>query len=75
VQTLTLRCSDFVMAEQAIGASTTRIILRYLLPNVAGPLCSVLSMDIPVVIMLEVGLNYLNLGGATADAVLGQCAL
>ena len=61
-QTLTLRGSDFVMAEQAIGASTTRIILRHLLPNVVGPLCIVLSMDIPVVIMLEAGLSYLNLG-------------
>lgn len=61
-QTLTLRGSDFVMAEQAIGASTPRIILRHLLPNVVGPLCIVLSMDIPVVIMLEAGLSYLNLG-------------
>lgn len=61
-QTLALRGSDFVMAEQAIGASTTRIILRHLLPNVMGPLYIVLSMDIPVVIMLEAGLSYLNLG-------------
>jgi peptide/nickel transport system permease protein len=61
-QTLTLRGSDFIVAEQAIGASTTRIILRHLLPNVVGPLCIVLSMDIPVVIMLEAGLSYLNLG-------------
>ncbi len=61
-QTLALRGSDFVVAEQAIGASTTRIILRHLLPNVVGPLCIILSMDIPVVIMLEAGLSYLNLG-------------
>ena len=61
-QTLALRGSDFVMAERAIGASTARIILRHLLPNVVGPLCIVLSMDIPVVIMLEAGLSYLNLG-------------
>lgn len=61
-QTLTLRGSDFVIAEQAIGAGTPRIILRHLLPNVVGPLCIVLSMDIPVVIMLEAGLSYLNLG-------------
>jgi peptide/nickel transport system permease protein len=61
-QTLALRGSDFIVAEQAIGASTTRIILRHLLPNVIGPLCIILSMDIPVVIMLEAGLSYLNLG-------------
>jgi peptide/nickel transport system permease protein len=33
-----------------------------MLPNVVGPLVIVLSMDVPVVIMLEAGLSYLNLG-------------
>ena len=61
-QTLSLRSADFIVAEQAIGASTPRILLVHLLPNVFGPLCIVLSMDIPVVIMLEAGLSYLNLG-------------
>ncbi|MCB2135503.1 MAG: ABC transporter permease [Rhodobacteraceae bacterium] len=61
-QTLSLKGSDFVLAERTIGASPARIILRHLLPNVVGPLVIVLSMDIPVVIMLEAGLSYLNLG-------------
>ena len=61
-QTLSLRSADFIVAEQAIGARTPRILLMHLLPNVFGPLCIVLSMDIPVVIMLEAGLSYLNLG-------------
>ncbi len=61
-QTLTLKNSDFVMAEKSIGASSARIILLHLLPNVVGPLVIILSMDIPVVIMLEAGLSYLNLG-------------
>ncbi|MES2433248.1 MAG: ABC transporter permease [Pseudomonadota bacterium] len=61
-QTLSLRSADFIVAEQAIGASTPRILLMHLLPNMFGPLCIVLSMDIPVVIMLEAGLSYLNLG-------------
>lgn len=61
-QTLTLKGSDFILAERTIGASSARIILRHLMPNVVGPLVIVLSMDIPVVIMLEAGLSYLNLG-------------
>ena len=61
-QTLSLRRAEFILAERAIGASTPRILLRHLLPNVLGPLVIVLSMDIPVVIMLEAGLSYLNLG-------------
>lgn len=61
-RTLSLRRAEFILAERAIGASTLRILLRHLLPNVLGPLVIVLSMDIPVVIMLEAGLSYLNLG-------------
>jgi peptide/nickel transport system permease protein len=61
-QTLTLKNSDFVLAEKSMGASSVRIILLHLLPNVVGPLVIILSMDIPVVIMLEAGLSYLNLG-------------
>ena len=61
-QTLTLAGSDFILAERAMGASSARIILAHLLPNVVGPLVILLSMDIPVIIMLEAGLSYLNLG-------------
>ncbi|MBI1417869.1 MAG: ABC transporter permease subunit [Limimaricola sp.] len=61
-QTLALKGADYIQAERTIGASSARIILRHLLPNVVGPLVILLSMDIPVVIMLEAGLSYLNLG-------------
>ncbi len=71
-QTLTLAGSDFVLAERAMGASAPRILLRHLLPNVVGPLVIVLSMDIPVVIMLEAGLSYLNLGVRPPTASWGN---
>ena len=61
-QTLTLKNADFVLAERTMGASAARILARHILPNVVGPLVIVLSMDVPVVIMLEAGLSYLNLG-------------
>ena len=71
-RTLTLKNSDFVMAERSLGASPARIILVHLLPNVVGPLVIVLSMDIPVVIMLEAGLSYLNLGVRPPTASWGN---
>jgi peptide/nickel transport system permease protein len=61
-QTLGLKTADFIVAERSMGASPLRILALHLLPNVVGPLVIVLSMDIPVVIMLEAGLSYLNLG-------------
>ena len=61
-QTLTLAGSDFILATRAMGATPARILAHHLLPNVAGPMVILLCMDIPVVIMLEAGLSYLNLG-------------
>lgn len=61
-QTLSLVRSDYILAEKVMDASHLRIILIHLLPNVAGQLLIVLSMDVPVVIMLEAGLSYLSLG-------------
>jgi peptide/nickel transport system permease protein len=61
-QTLTLASSDFILATRAMGAAPAHILAHHLLPNVIGPMVILLCMDIPVVIMLEAGLSYLNLG-------------
>jgi peptide/nickel transport system permease protein len=61
-QTLGLARSEFIEAERVMGASHARIVFLHLLPNVAGQLVIVLSMDVPTVIMLEAGLSYLGLG-------------
>jgi len=39
-----------------------RIIFVHLLPNIAGPLVVLASMDIPLVITIEAGLSFLGLG-------------
>lgn len=61
-QTLSLRRSEFILAEQAMGASLPRIVGIHLLPNVLGPLVILVSMDIPSVVALEAALSYLGLG-------------
>jgi len=61
-QTLSLRSSEFVLAEQSMGASLPRIVGIHLLPNVLGPLVILVSMDIPTVVALEAALSYLGLG-------------
>ncbi len=61
-QTLALKNSDYILAERLIDASAARIIFIHLLPNVVGPLIILLSMDIPVVLMVEAGLSFLGLG-------------
>lgn len=61
-QTQALRNNEFILAERVIGASTARILGVHILPNVAGPLLILASMDIPAVIALEAGLSFLGLG-------------
>lgn len=61
-QTLALKNSDYILAERLLDAEPARIIFVHLLPNVVGPLIILLSMDIPVVIMVEAGLSFLGLG-------------
>lgn len=61
-QTLTLRNSEFILAERAMGASTARILCVHMLPNIIGVLAVLAAMDIPTVIALEAGLSFLGLG-------------
>jgi peptide/nickel transport system permease protein len=61
-QTLAIRNNEFILAEQAMGASTARILAIHVLPNIIGPLLILASMDIPVVITIEAGLSFLGVG-------------
>jgi peptide/nickel transport system permease protein len=60
--TLAVKGADFIMAERSMGASTPRVLVRHILPNVVGPLFIIASMDIPTVIAIEAGLSFLGLG-------------
>ncbi|UWQ89789.1 ABC transporter permease [Rhodobacteraceae bacterium M382] len=61
-QTLTLRNSEFILAERAMGATMKRILGVHMLPNIIGVLAVLAAMDIPTVIALEAGLSFLGLG-------------
>ncbi len=60
--TLALKSADFIIAERSLGATPWRIMLRHLLPNIAGPLLILGAMDVPVVVTVEAGLSFLGLG-------------
>ena len=71
-QTLSLKSSEFILAERSLGAGPLRVMLRHLLPNVVGPLLIIASMDIPSVITLEAGLSFLGLGVPPPAASWGR---
>lgn len=61
-QTLSLKHSEFILAERAMGASFGRIVFHHILPNVLGPFFILAAMNLPVVITIEAGMSFLGVG-------------
>lgn len=59
---LSAKQNEYVEAEIALGASTFRIIVRHILPNIISPIVVAMAMDLPVVITTEAGFSFLGLG-------------
>ena len=59
---LELREREFVQACIAAGLTTTDILLRHILINLAGPLLVVATLELGFVILIESGLSFLGLG-------------
>ena len=61
-QVLSLRETEFVQAARAIGATTTRILARHLLPNLLGLVVIQSTLTVSVAILTEAALSFLGLG-------------
>ncbi|MEA2664828.1 MAG: peptide/nickel transport system permease protein [Candidatus Eremiobacteraeota bacterium] len=61
-ETLSLREREFVAAAVASGATSGRIVLRHLLPNVASAAIVLATFEIARAIVLESSLSFLGLG-------------
>jgi peptide/nickel transport system permease protein len=59
---VSVRENTYVHAAQSIGAGTSRILLRHILPNVAAPVIVLFTTRIGIVILAESGLSFLGLG-------------
>jgi ABC-type dipeptide/oligopeptide/nickel transport system permease subunit len=61
-QVLTLKSQPFVEAARAVGAPTSRIFLRHLLPNLVGPIVVYAALTVPQAILQESFLSFLGIG-------------
>ncbi len=59
---LSLREQEFVQAARCLGASSSRIIVRHLLPNALGPVIVAASLGVAGAILAESSLSFLGLG-------------
>ncbi|WP_406184639.1 ABC transporter permease [Streptomyces sp. NBC_01006] len=59
---ITVKQADYVHAAKALGAGTTRILLRHILPNAMAPVIVVSTIALGGYIAAEATLSYLGLG-------------
>lgn len=70
-QVLSLRTRPFVLASQALGADSWRILRHHILPHVRGIVIVYLTLTVPAIILYESFLSYLGLGIQPPSASLG----
>jgi len=71
-QVLSLKERQFVTAARALGQSHTKILVRHLLPNLAGIILVYLTLTIPAVVIDESFLSFLGLGIQAPQASWGS---
>jgi oligopeptide transport system permease protein len=70
-RTLSIRQQEFIEAAVASGASTARIIIKHVVPNVLGPVIVYATLTVPQIILFESFLSFLGLGIQEPRASLG----
>jgi peptide/nickel transport system permease protein len=61
-EVLSLRERDYVVAADTLGATPSRILVRHLIPAIAGPLAVQATFGIGGIIVAEASLSFLGLG-------------
>ena len=61
-QALSIKELDYTLAARSIGASSTRIMLRHMLPNVAATYIVLLTLTLGFAIVVEAALSFLGVG-------------
>ena len=70
-EAISLRHRDFVLLARLSGASSWRIVLTHILPNVRATLVVLLTLDVGLIIILEATLSFLGLGIQPPDPSWG----
>jgi peptide/nickel transport system permease protein len=64
--------SEYVQSARLLGSSARRTLFRDVLPNVAGPVVVLATLDLASAILLLAGLSFLGLGAQPPDAEWGS---
>ena len=61
-QALSIKELDYTLAARSIGASSTRIIVKHMLPNVAATYIVLVTLTLGFAIVVEAALSFLGVG-------------
>jgi len=73
-QILALREQEYVLAARTLGASTSRLMLKHLIPNAMGPIIITAALAIPTAIFMEAFLSFIGIGIQPPFASWGSLA-
>ena len=71
-EVLALREKDFVEAARAMGVSSTRMLLRHILPNTFSSIIVMSTLQVAQAILQEAALSFLGVGTGSAYPTWGQ---
>lgn len=71
-KTMEARELDYIQAARALGLRHFRILLRHVLPNVAGPIIAIATIMVARMIIAESALSFLGLGVRPPTASWGS---
>ncbi|MGD8473069.1 MAG: ABC transporter permease [Anaerolineae bacterium] len=71
-EVLSVREEQYVLGAKSIGASNLRIILRYILPNVAASIIVIATLLVANMIIFEASLSFLGLGVPSSIPTWGR---
>jgi peptide/nickel transport system permease protein len=69
---LSVKHESYVEAATSLGATSARIILSHILPNVVAPIIVIASIGVGAAIIIEAGLGFLGLSVGPPNATWGN---
>jgi peptide/nickel transport system permease protein len=70
-ETLRIKELEYVSAARALGATSPRMLMQHILPNITAPLIVQFSLAMAAAILLESGLSFLGLGVVPPESSWG----
>lgn len=70
--TISIKETDYILAERSMGSDNWRIMLNHILPNTLPPMIVLITLQLGSIILAEAGLSFLGIGIRPPGAAWGS---